>query len=77
VNIALHDSLQLTEQISKYGVDGLDEAVKAYEALLLPRAKTAISESGDMDRLMFGPDAPYGLVEAYGAMAAGMADGSE
>lgn len=74
VNVALHDSLQLAQQITAFGIDRLDEAVVEYEKLMKPRAKAMIEDSAMMNRMMFAEDAPRGLLKAF---EAAMANGAE
>lgn len=74
VNVALHDSLQLAEQIAKFGIEHLDEAVVEYEKLMVPRAKATMEDSAWMDKAMFAEDAPAGLLQAF---QAAMEDGAQ
>jgi hypothetical protein len=39
----MYDSLQLAQQIIKFGVERLDEAIEEYEKLMFPRAKAMIA----------------------------------
>lgn len=64
----MHDSLQLAQQIVKFGVEGLDEAIEEYERLMLPRARAMIEDSEVMNKAMFAEDAPAGLLQMFGAM---------
>ena len=59
--------MQLAEQISKFGIDRLDEAVVEYEKLMVPRAKATMEDSAWMDKTMFAEDAPAGLLRAFQA----------
>lgn len=68
VNCAMHDSLQLAQEIVKAGTERLDEAVAAYEEVMLPRAIDLITKSTASGELIFAPDAP----EGFRAMIAGM-----
>nr|OQO15539.1 hypothetical protein B0A51_15261 [Rachicladosporium sp. CCFEE 5018] len=70
VNSALYDSMLLAEQIVKHGVDHLDEAVVAYEAILKPRAKELIADT-DMIELMYAQNAPDGFVKLFNDMMGG------
>jgi 2-polyprenyl-6-methoxyphenol hydroxylase-like FAD-dependent oxidoreductase len=65
VNVAMHDSLQLAQQIIKFGLGGLDEAVEEYEKLMLPRAVAMIEDSAMMNEAMFAEDAPAPLLKAF------------
>jgi hypothetical protein len=62
----MHDSLQLAQQIIKFGLDGLDESVEEYEKLMLPRAVAMIEDSAMMNEGMFAEDSPAPLLEALG-----------
>ncbi|KAM0717151.1 hypothetical protein Q7P37_007003 [Cladosporium fusiforme] len=70
VNVAMHDSLQLAQQIIKLGIDRLDEAVIEYEQAMKPRAKAMIEDSAMMNKMMFAEDAPTGLLKAFEAAMA-------
>lgn len=61
----MYDSVQLAERIAEHGVDGLDRAVEEYEKMMLPRGIDLITRSGESGKLMFAPDAPKGLLEAF------------
>lgn len=63
----MHDSLQLAQQIAKFGVGGLDEAAKKYEKLMLPRAVAMIEDSATMNEAMFAEDSPAPLLKMFGA----------
>jgi 2-polyprenyl-6-methoxyphenol hydroxylase-like FAD-dependent oxidoreductase len=68
VNVALHDSLQLAQQIIELGVEHLHEAAEAYEKLMLPRARATMDDSRIMDGLMFAEDAPTELLNMFETM---------
>jgi hypothetical protein len=61
----MHDSLQLAQQIIKFGIGGLDEAVEEYEKLMLPRAVSMIEDSAMMNEAMFAEDSPAPLLKAF------------
>lgn len=61
VNVAMHDSLQLAEEIVKHGLENLDEAVAAYEKKMFPRAIDLINRSNASKALMHAEDAPKGF----------------
>lgn len=63
VNCAMHDSVQLAQQISKYGFEKLDQAVAEYEKLMLPRGIDLISRSENSGNFLFAPDAPWGWMK--------------
>ncbi|KAL9089770.1 MAG: hypothetical protein Q9165_005564 [Trypethelium subeluteriae] len=65
VNCAMHDSLQLAQQIAKHGLDDLDLAVSEYEKLMFPRAVDLITRSSRNGELLFAPDAPRGFLQAF------------
>ncbi|KAK5114041.1 hypothetical protein LTR85_010347 [Meristemomyces frigidus] len=65
VNIALHDSLQLSQQIVKYGLGGVDQAVAEYEKLMFPRALKHM-EAAKVGELLWAKDAPYSFMKAIG-----------
>ena len=66
--MAMHDSLDLAQQIIKLGVERLDEAVASYEKLMFPRAKDTIENSATMNEGMFSEDSPEPLLRMFGAM---------
>ncbi|KAJ9605086.1 hypothetical protein H2200_010476 [Cladophialophora chaetospira] len=68
VNCALHDSLQLAQQIIKHGLDDLQGAVSEYEALMFPRAIDLIERSKESGEFYFAPDAPRGWLKTYAGM---------
>jgi len=61
----MHDSLQLAQQIVKFGIGGLDQAVEEYEKLMLPRAIAMIEDSAMMNEAMFAEDSPAPLLKAF------------
>ncbi|KIX98384.1 uncharacterized protein Z520_05685 [Fonsecaea multimorphosa CBS 102226] len=65
VNCAMTDSLQLAQQIIKYGLNDLDRAVVEYEKLMVPRAIDLIARSTKSGELFFAPDAPRGWLKSY------------
>lgn len=66
--MAMHDSLDLAQQIIKLGVERLDEAVANYEKLMFPRAKDTIENSATMNEGMFSEDSPEPLLRMFSAM---------
>lgn len=64
----MHDSLELAQQIIKFGTGRLDDAVAAYEKLMFPRAKAMIEDSAMMNKSMFSEDAPAPLLQMFSAM---------
>ncbi len=57
------DSLELAQQIVKYGLDDLDRAVSEYEKLMFPRRIDLVSRSRKSGELFFAPDAPRGWLK--------------
>ena len=66
--MAMHDSLELAQQIIKFGIEHLSEAVAEYEKLMFPRAKSMIEDSAAMNAGMFSEDAPAPLLQMFSAM---------
>jgi 2-polyprenyl-6-methoxyphenol hydroxylase-like FAD-dependent oxidoreductase len=66
--VAMHDSLELAQQIVKVGIDRLDEAVSNYEKLMFPRAKAMIEDSAMLNEAMFAEDAPAPMLQMFSAM---------
>jgi len=66
--VAMHDSLELAEQIIKSGIDNLDQAVANYEKLMFPRAKRMIEDSAMTNESMFSEDSPAPLLEMFRTM---------
>ena len=65
VNCAMTDSIQLAQQIVKYGMDDLDRAVAEYEKLMFPRGIDLITRSAISGKLLFAPDAPREFLEIF------------
>jgi 2-polyprenyl-6-methoxyphenol hydroxylase-like FAD-dependent oxidoreductase len=65
--VAMYDSLQLAQQIIKFGVERLDEAIEEYEKLMFPRAKAMIEDSAMMNEMMFSKDAPEPMLKMFSA----------
>ena len=59
------DSLQLAQQIVKYGLHDLNRAVAEYEKLMFPRGIDVIGRSEKSGELYFAPDAPRGWLKTY------------
>ena len=64
VNCALTDSVQLSQQIIKHGLDDLPGAVADYEKEMFPRAIDLINRSEKSGKLMFADDSPKSWLEA-------------
>ncbi|KAI9704638.1 MAG: hypothetical protein M1820_005386 [Bogoriella megaspora] len=71
VNCAMYDSVQLAQQIVKYGLNDLNSAVSEYEKMMFPRAIDLIERSEKNGELLFAADAPKGFLQAmFGADSA-------
>jgi hypothetical protein len=64
----MYDSLQLAQQIVKFGIERLDEAIEEYEKLMFSRAKAMIEDSAMMNEMMFSEDAPEPMLRMFSAM---------
>ncbi|KAF2725819.1 FAD/NAD(P)-binding domain-containing protein [Polychaeton citri CBS 116435] len=65
VNCAMYDSIQLAQQMIKYGIENLDCAVSEYEKLMFPRAINLIEQSARSGELLYAPDAPRGWLDSF------------
>ncbi|KAK3324931.1 hypothetical protein B0H66DRAFT_547117 [Apodospora peruviana] len=65
VNCAMTDAMRLAEEIGKHGVDGLDEAVKAYEEDMIPRGVDLIQRSQGAGELFYGAGSPGSVVDVF------------
>jgi 2-polyprenyl-6-methoxyphenol hydroxylase-like FAD-dependent oxidoreductase len=72
--VAMYDSLQLAQQIVRFGVEHLDEAIEEYEKLMFPRAKAMIEDSAMMNEMMFSKDAPEPMLQMFSSV---MQNGNE
>ena len=64
----MYDSVQLAQQIVKYGLDDLSHAVSEYEKLMFPRAIDIIRDSARNGELLFASDAPRSFLRAHGVI---------
>lgn len=64
----MYDSLQLAQQIMKHGMGNMYEAVREYEASMLPRGIDLIQRSAAAGNLLFALDAPRGWVKAFAGL---------
>ena len=64
----MYDSLELAQQIIKFGIEHLGEAVAEYEKLMFPRAKSMMEDSAATNAGMFSEDAPAPLLQMFSAM---------
>ena len=62
-NLAMLDGAELAEMIAAHPGD-IEAALVAYEQALFPRSWAAGAEADELQELMFGERAPYGLVDA-------------
>ena len=67
-NCAMFDSLQIVDEIEKFGVDHLDEAAKEYEEKMFPRAKELLDEAEEIVQMFFDEDAPAGFKKWLASM---------
>jgi len=74
----MHDSLELAQQIVKFGTERLGEAIEGYEKRMFPRAKAMIEDSATMNEAMFSENAPATLLQMFdAAMQNGKEEGTE
>jgi hypothetical protein len=66
----MFDGLQLSQQIIKHGLDGLDRAVSEYEAMMLPRGIDLIERNAESGKLMFAQDSPLGWLKVIAGIDA-------
>lgn len=59
----MHDSVELAQNIVKYGLEDLEQAVSEYEKVMLPRGIDLITRSAESGDFLFAPDAPYGWLK--------------
>ncbi len=68
VNQAMTDSMELAREIIRCGLGRLDEAVAAYEKVMLPREMDFIKRCEESAKFMFALDSPKGfqdMLESY------------
>lgn len=65
--MAMYDSLELAQQITKFGTERPDEAIESYEKLMFPRAKSMIEDSAMMNEAMFSEDSPTTMLQMFEA----------
>jgi 2-polyprenyl-6-methoxyphenol hydroxylase-like FAD-dependent oxidoreductase len=63
-NLAIFDGAELGKAIAA-SRDNIEAALLAYETALFARSAAAAAEAAEVTRLLFGSDAPYGLVQAF------------
>lgn len=59
----MYDSVELAQQIARYGLENLEQAVLEYEKLMLPRGIDLITRSAESGKFLFAPDAPCGWMK--------------
>lgn len=63
-NLAMQDGAELALSLAQHG-DDVESALAEYERALFPRGAEAATDGARLHRLMFGDDAPHGLVHAF------------
>ncbi|MFC5062667.1 FAD-dependent oxidoreductase [Actinomycetospora atypica] len=63
-NLAMQDGAELGLALTRHG-DDVEAALAEYEQALFPRGAEAAADGERLYRLMFGDDAPHGLVRAF------------
>lgn len=63
-NLAMYDGAELAKAIAAHPGD-LETALTVYEAALFPRSAQAAAEAADLHHILYGPRAPYSLVEMF------------
>ena len=71
VNVAMHDSLQLAQEIERCGLENLAEAVRRYEESMLPKGAEHIEDGEMMSKLFYEKDSP----KSFQAWIASMGEG--
>ena len=63
-NLAMQDGAELALALARHGGD-VESALAEYEEAMFPRGAEAATDGARLHRLMFGDDAPHGLVRAF------------
>ncbi|MEV1026078.1 NAD(P)/FAD-dependent oxidoreductase [Streptomyces sp. NPDC050264] len=63
-NLAMYDGAELGKAIAAHP-DDLDTALTAYEQAMFPRSAAAAADGEELHDLMFGADAPQGLLHLF------------
>ncbi|MGW3664965.1 FAD-dependent oxidoreductase [Streptomyces sp. NPDC005141] len=63
-NLAMYDGAELGKAIAAHPGD-LEAALTAYEQDLFPRSAAAATDGADLHELLFGDDAPQGLISMF------------
>ncbi|MFJ8010366.1 FAD-dependent oxidoreductase [Streptomyces fagopyri] len=61
-NLAMYDGAELGKAIAEHPED-VETALTAYELALFPRSATAAAEGAHLHELLFGDNAPHGLID--------------
>jgi 2-polyprenyl-6-methoxyphenol hydroxylase-like FAD-dependent oxidoreductase len=67
-NLAMYDAAELATALAAHPAD-VEAALTAYERALFPRSAAEATEAARLHRLMFGDDAPFGLIDMLTAHA--------
>ncbi|WP_406367029.1 FAD-dependent oxidoreductase [Streptomyces sp. NBC_00645] len=63
-NLAMYDGAELGEAIAAHP-DDLEAALTAYERALFPRSAAAATGGAELHELLFGDNAPHGLISMF------------
>ncbi|MFJ8827915.1 FAD-dependent oxidoreductase [Streptomyces sp. NPDC102467] len=63
-NLAMYDGAELGKAVAAHP-DDLEAALTTYEQALFPRSAEAAADGDELHDLMFGPDAPQGLLGLF------------
>jgi 2-polyprenyl-6-methoxyphenol hydroxylase-like FAD-dependent oxidoreductase len=72
-NLAMEDGAELGKALAAHP-DDVEAALAGYEEAMFERGAVAAADGIELYELMFGPDAPHGLVAAFTAESQGGAD---
>lgn len=65
-NLAMLDGAELGKALAAHP-DDIEAALREYEEAMFPRGARAASEGDELHALLFGADAPHGLIAAFNA----------
>jgi 2-polyprenyl-6-methoxyphenol hydroxylase-like FAD-dependent oxidoreductase len=63
-NLAMYDGAELGKAIAAHP-DDVEAALTEYERAMFPRSAAAAAEGTQLHELLFGDEAPHGLVKAF------------
>ncbi|MFD4481235.1 MULTISPECIES: FAD-dependent oxidoreductase [unclassified Streptomyces] len=63
-NLAMYDGAELGKAIATHP-DGIEAALTAYEQAMFPRSAAAAADGAELHELLFGEDAPHGLITMF------------